>query len=101
MPSGGARKHAGRPKKSLTQKTREIAEKASAQGITPLEVMINNMRHWYELGEYDRAGAAAKDAAPYMHPRLQTMTVQGDPTAPLTIQVVTGIPLPVEKKQPS
>jgi hypothetical protein len=40
---GGKRPGAGRKKGSLTQKTREVAEKAASAGITPLEVMLEAM----------------------------------------------------------
>lgn len=51
-----------------------------AEGVTPLEVMLGTMRAlWataWTAGEMDSAAAAqasaiAKDAAPYVHPRLQ------------------------------
>ena len=40
---GGARPGSGRKEGSLTKRTREIAEVAAAQGITPLEVMMSAM----------------------------------------------------------
>ena len=44
----------GRPVGSLGEKTkmlREIAAKALAEGITPAEVMLNNMRFYYEKAD--------------------------------------------------
>lgn len=119
MPRGGARYGAdgklvsGRKKGSLTKRTQAIASQAAAQGVTPLEVMLDNMRFFHEaagvalerllankatpaqiISEHDpkradaeqaptlvdavkmilelreRAGESAKDAAPYVHPRL-------------------------------
>jgi hypothetical protein len=35
----------------LTRRTRAIAEKAAEEGITPLEVMLTNMRHFHKLAE--------------------------------------------------
>lgn len=84
---GGARKGAGRKKGAATVKTREIADKAAEQGITPLEVMLRTMTALMERAEALQANAdpdddtnplklmiqaadVAKDAAPYMHPRL-------------------------------
>lgn len=49
MKNGGKRPGAGRKPGSLTKRTREIAEKASALGKTPLEVMLDNMRHFQQV----------------------------------------------------
>jgi hypothetical protein len=76
---GGRRPGAGRKPGSATKKTREIAERAAADGITPLEVMIQAMRSHYEANRLDEAASIAKDAAPYMHPRLQAIQHSGDP----------------------
>ena len=52
---GGARAGAGRKEGSLTKRTREIAEVAAAQGITPLEVMMSAMMELYkEAGNCSR-----------------------------------------------
>jgi len=45
---GGVRPGAGRKEGSLTKRTREIAEVAAAQGITPLEVMMSAMMELYK-----------------------------------------------------
>jgi hypothetical protein len=70
MSRGGRRTGAGRKPGSVTQKTREIAEQASANGITPLEVILSVMRGAWAAGEWALAASYAKDAAPYCHPRL-------------------------------
>lgn len=67
---GGKRNGAGRKKGSATEKTREIANQAAAEGITPLQVMMEAMIEHRTAGRLDKAAAIAKDAAPYMHPRL-------------------------------
>ena len=52
---GGARPGAGRKEGSLTKRTREIAEVAAAQGITPLEIMMSTMMALYkEAGNCSR-----------------------------------------------
>jgi hypothetical protein len=55
MPRGGHRPGAGRKPGSvnaLTEKTREIIERAAAEGILPLQVMLDNMRFYHrEAGE--------------------------------------------------
>lgn len=120
MPRGGKRENAGRKPGSTTQKTREIADKAAKEGILPLDVMLNNMRFYYERAEVafnklldgvlpaeviaaegqgkiadddkpltvidvlklvlslrERAEVAAKDAAPYLHPRINSIEAGG------------------------
>jgi hypothetical protein len=75
---GGARANAGRKAGSATKRTRAIADKAAAEGITPLEFMLNVMRQEPPDVEDDRVRLsyvamqfeAAKAAAPYVHPRL-------------------------------
>lgn len=82
---GGARKGAGRKAGSATQKTREIADRAMADGLTPLEYMLDLMRS--EAPDSDDARVlvshqamrfeAAKAAAPYIHPRLAAIEHTG------------------------
>lgn len=117
---GGARKGAGRKPGSATKKTREIADRAADEGITPLEVMLDNMRFAHggasemmnallraaegadipegfdaleKLAVFRRmAQDAAKDAAPYMHPRLATVEHRGDEDNPIqhSVKVTFG-----------
>jgi hypothetical protein len=49
MGHGGSRVGAGRPKGAVTKRTREVAERALAEGKTPLEVMLDNMRHFQQV----------------------------------------------------
>lgn len=76
MPSGGRRNGAGRKPGTASQKTREVADRV-AQGLTPLEVIIEAMNYYHGKGDIERAAFFAKDAAPYVHPRLQSTTLQG------------------------
>ncbi len=82
MPSGGFRPGGGRPKGSKTDRTKAVAAELALTGTTPLEVMMEAMRFYWDAGNRDKASAIAKDAAPYMHPRLTTLAVGGDPNAP-------------------
>lgn len=75
---GGARAGAGRKRGSATKKTREIADRVAASGLTPLEVMIEAMLSFHSAGELDRAASIAKDAAPYVHPRLAAIEHTGE-----------------------
>ncbi len=73
MSRGGARTGAGRKKGQATKKSQEVADRAAGEGITPLEVMLKAMRHYDTLNDHDKAASIAKDAAPYMHPRLSAI----------------------------
>lgn len=75
---GGARKGAGRKAGSATTKTREIADKAVAAGISPLEVMLEAMNSFRASGDLEKAASFAKDAAPYVHPRLAAVEHSGE-----------------------
>lgn len=97
MAKGGVRPNSGRKPGSKNTKTREIAEAAAKSGITPLEVMIETMRHFYNLAvkaisdtekakHLSAAADHAKDAAPFMHPRLQP--VDGRGSTDLNINII-------------
>ena len=81
---GGARKGAGRKLGSATKRTREVADRAAAEGITPLEYMLAVMREdsthedaRIQAGREAMKFEAAKAAAPYIHPRLQAIVHSG------------------------
>lgn len=104
MGRGGKRPGAGRKKNALTKRTRETAEKLAKSGKPlPLDVMLDNMAFAHEaaaviqsnliengaavpeaFNEFAQlirfrhlAQDAAKDAAPYMHPRLAPVDDKG------------------------
>ena len=64
MARGGKRVGAGRPAGSATRRTREIADAAAKDGLSPLEVMLRAMREHALADRWDQAAAVAKDAAP-------------------------------------
>ena len=90
---GGARKNAGRKEGSATKRTREIANQAVVEGLTPLEIMLKTMRALVDEADALEGGKGtemnahgidrfallmqavhvAKAAAPYVHPRLATI----------------------------
>lgn len=49
MAGGGKRVGAGRKPGAVTKRVRAIAEKALADGVDPLTVMLANMRHYHKL----------------------------------------------------
>ena len=96
----GTPKTGGRRKGSLNKTTaamREIANKALAAGITPMELMLDNMRYFYgqvlvadtEVERIElraRAQACAKDVAPYVHPKLATIEHKEDENKRIVIE---------------
>jgi hypothetical protein len=73
---GGRRPGAGRPVGSKNHRTAEIARAAAESGITPIEVMLGAMRELWAQGTPEakrEAAEIAKDAAPYIHPRLASI----------------------------
>ena len=81
MARGGKRPGAGRKAGVLNKRTQEIAAKASAEGVTPLEFLLNAMRD--ETRDFAQRLSAAKDAAPYVHPRLAAVEHSGSEDHPL------------------
>ena len=94
---GGKQEGAGRPKGGKNKKTLERLALLESTGITPLEVMINNMRWAYgqvELLEIDydpsdeakrnnmgqardKAHGYAESAVNYYHPKLASVAHTG------------------------
>jgi hypothetical protein len=85
MSVGGKRAGAGRKPGSLTKKTREVAERAAAKGITPLEYLLSVMRD--ESQSLPIRLDAAKASAPYIHPRLNAIEHGGDGGGPINVEV--------------
>lgn len=85
MPRGGAREGAGRKKGLPSVKIKDrlsVVEKAMAQGITPIEVLLNTMRQLYASGQLMEAAKVAGDAAPYCHSKLASIELTGDEERP-------------------
>ena len=70
-------KTGGRKKGSLNKKTILRAQTAENQGLSPLEFLLSVVRD--ETKDIAVRLDAAKCAAPYVHARLQTTTVQSSP----------------------
>lgn len=79
--AGGKRKGAGRPKGTILEKTKlrlQRTEQAiNSMEISPLEVMLRTMKAAYEEGNITLACQLARDAAPYVHPKLQPVDAKG------------------------
>jgi hypothetical protein len=92
---GGPRPGAGRKKGATNKKTKEAIAKAEAGGAMPLDIMLKQMRKYDALadklsktlgatGEQVQAAEAlaaerARDASPYLHARLQSVTQKNEP----------------------
>lgn len=74
MARGGKRPNAGRKPGAATRKTREIANRAASEGLTPLEYLLSIVRD--EGADESARRDAAKAAAPYLHARLSSVDVR-------------------------
>lgn len=94
---GGKRAGAGRPKGSQNKATYqrlEVALQALAEGKTPLEVMLEAMRTAYDAGGAIAAMPYAKEAAPYLHPKLSSVEANIDGT----LGTYEAQPIPIEER---
>lgn len=85
MARGGKREGAGRPAGAVTKRSRDVAEKASKEGLTPLDYMLSILRD-VEADAKDRMWAAEK-AAPYVHAKLASVEHTGEDGGPLQVIV--------------
>jgi hypothetical protein len=76
MARGGKRDGAGRPAGAATKRTREVAVAAAAEGVTPLEYMLDVLRD--PKAETERRDWAAEKAAPFIHARLANINAKHD-----------------------
>jgi hypothetical protein len=95
MTHGGARPGAGRKVGSATKKTRELADKVIASGLTPLEFMLSVMRD--EGAERAERLDMAKAAAPYIHPRLSNVEAKVDASVDAVSEVRWSIVDPLSE----
>jgi hypothetical protein len=90
---GGARQNAGRRKGSVSKATevrQEILARATAEGLSPLEFMLEVLRD--ETKPFNDRFEAAKAAAPYTHPKLASVEHKGDANNPLGIAIMSAVP---------
>ena len=95
MAHGGARRNAGRPKgltaEDKVRAARKVMEKhvhnvgvlipvipEEIAKMTPLEVMLKAMSILAYEGKWVGAAAMAKEAAPYLHPKLSSINVNAN-----------------------
>jgi hypothetical protein len=91
----GIPKTGGRQKGTPNRRTAEIMAKATEGGISPLDVMLNNMREFWQQAEeapdateQERlrllASEEAQRAAPYVHPKLSAATLDHKGISPVS-----------------
>lgn len=82
---GGKRSNAGRKPGSHSKATKEQAEAIESSGLTPLDYLVSVYRD-ADKPENVRIDAA-KAAAPYVHARLASVEVKGNPDHPVEQRV--------------
>jgi hypothetical protein len=89
MARGGSRPGAGRPAGAQNKRTVEQVEAIVASGLTPLEYLTSV----YQDINADEAKRidAAKAAAPYVHAKLNSVELKGDPDNPVAIEEVRRV----------
>lgn len=106
MPRGSklGERRGGRKKGVPNNATQARQAEVKATGQTPLEVMIESMRYFrglagrhqpkgvepdeHKFEKYlSKAADIAKDAAPYVHPKLAQTTLRGDEERPIRARV--------------
>jgi len=89
---GGSRPGAGRKPGARNKKTAAQIKAVEESGITPLDYMLSILRD--ETKTENVRLQAAKDAAPYVHQKLQSVEVQSEITRN---HVVSAKPLTTEE----
>lgn len=109
---GGPRPGSGRPAGQRITRTQELITKATAGGITPLELLLKDMRFYYNMAEQkllqlgdartvkdkarvlrvvDAFKGKAKDyavsAAPFVHPKLTSISAPGGGPVQISLKV--------------
>jgi hypothetical protein len=86
MSRGGARPGAGRPAgapNKATEALRALAAELLTDGESPLDFLTRVFRD--EAHPIDLRVEAAGKAAPYVHPKLATITLKGDEENPVKV----------------
>lgn len=89
---GGSRPGAGRKPGKRSRKTAELIKAVEAAGITPLDYMLSILRD--ETKTENIRLQAARDSAPYIHSKLQSLEVESSVT---TNHVVSSKPLDIDE----
>lgn len=119
MPVGGKRPGAGRPRGAKQKVPNVDRRKAAEGGLMPLDVMLGNMRFFHAeaaallakasgienpgpeaidtlkalFATRQQAQECAKDAAPYLHAKLQSTVLTGKDGGPVEVADVSPLEL--------
>lgn len=85
MALGGKRPGAGRPKGSPNKSSAQREADVAASGLTPLDYMLSVMRN--DAAPHAVRLDAGKAAAPYVHPRLNSIEHAGEGGGPIRNEV--------------
>lgn len=89
---GGSRPGAGRKPGARNKRTAALVESVENTGITPLDYMLSILR---DEGKPESVRLqAARDSAPYIHSKLQSLEVE---TSVTTNHVVSSEPLNIDE----
>jgi len=86
---GGKREGAGRKKGSRNKRTAEMQARIRASGMDPLTFMISVMRNIN--APLELRFEAAKQAAPFVHPKLSAIEHSGPDSGPVEVKHYTDI----------
>lgn len=94
----GGRQRGTKNKLTLQREKRaqETAAAAHDAGLTPLDYMLKILRD--EEQDQSARFTAAKEAAPYIHPRLAAVEHSGNDEKPLSFNIITGVPVADESE---
>ena len=76
MATGGVRAGAGRKPGVPNKRTAKMMERVAADGIMPLDYMLQILRD--ETAEAESRMWAAEKAAPYLHPKLSNVQLAAE-----------------------
>ena len=79
----------GRPIGAKNKRIEALTEVIETGGLTPLEYMLVEMRNL--KNDKQTRLQAARDAAPYIHPRLSSVVHKGDAANPLVSRDMTVV----------
>ena len=85
----GAKSQATIERQELHAKLKAVKTAALVGDVTPLEVLLGAMRKAWHANNHPLACAIAKDAAPYVHPRLAATEVTGKDGGALKIEHIS------------
>lgn len=93
---GGRRENAGRPKNSSTKRSERSMELAEEMGVDPVAMLLSIAEWAYKEWQLeqtkenaDKVRDYAKEAAPYVAPKLTSVEAGGPNGGPLSVQVIS------------